>query len=321
MHVEPQRPARSRRVAVLGIPLLILLPISCADADSSGDAEGRVTTSTIDATTVSSTSTTASPAVEVDQTPPVGANGIKVAEDGTLWIASVTSDLIVQVDPDTGRILQRIEVPDGSGPDDVVFAPDGTMYWTAYVSGDVGTIRPGSDETETVANVGPGANPLALREDGSLVVGRAGAATGLFTLDPRGDTTPVPLADPGNLNSFDIAPDGRLYAPSLGSASVLEIDADTGETVRTVAPVDGVPIALRWHDGEVYVLVLGDRARVVRVDPSDGTTELVADTGLAAADNLAVGEDGTVYVTGLSEPTITVLDTTGAVVRTITLGG
>ena len=71
----------------------------------------------------------------------------------------------------------------------------------------------------------------------------------------------------------------------------------------------------------MFVLVLSDSARVFRVDPATGSTELFAETGLPAADNLAVGEDGRIYVTGLSVPTVTILSPDGRVERTIHLGG
>jgi len=326
MHLRPSCPVRSPKRArgtLLGAPLLALV-LALVTAGCSSDETASDTSSTTtepSGAAATATSTTAAAAPEVDQTPPIGANGIKVAPDGSLWIASLSSDAILQVDPTNGRILGRVATPTGSGPDDVVIAPDGTMFWTGFVSGDVGVVEPGSDTTTVVANVGTGANPIARRDDGTLVVGRAGGATGLFTIDPTGDPTPVQLSDPGNLNSFDISPDGSLYAPSLNTASVLEVDPVSGETLRTVAAIDGVPIALRWHDGELYVLVLSDTTRVVRVDPTSGGVELFGETGLPAADNLAVGEDGRVFVTGLGEPTVTVLGPDGAVETTLRIGG
>jgi len=323
MPARPMHPTRTRRRAVLAAPLLILALAGCSGSgdDTGGDTTAATTGDrSTTATSTAATSTTA-PAVEVDQTPPVGANGIKIADDDTVWIASLGSDAILRVDTTTGRIVARIDAPAGSGPDDVALAPDGTLYWTGFLSGDVGVVDAGGDRTEVLANVGSGANPIALRADGSLVVGRAGAATGLFSVDPSSNAPPVPLADPGNLNSFDIAPNGLLYAPSVNTASVVEVDSATGETIRTVATVLGVPIAVRWHDDELFALVLSDSTRVVRIDPTTGATEVVADTGLPVADNLAVGDDGRIYVTGLNAPTITVVGPDGQVERTVRVGG
>jgi streptogramin lyase len=318
------RGVRRRALALIVVPLVVLAAVGCSeDAGGSdgGDAAASSTTTSTEATATTSTVPATASTVPVDQTPPVGANGVKVAGDGTLWIASLGSDVLLQVDPSSGRILGRVPTPAGSGPDDVVIAPDGTMFWTGFLSGDVGRVEAGSATTTVLANVGPGANPIARRADGTLVVGRAGAATGLFSVEPLGGAAPVALADPGNLNSFDISPDGSLYAPSLDTASVVEVDPVSGATRRTVAAIDGVPIALRWHEDQLYVLVLSGTTRVVRVDPSSGTVEPFGDTGLAVADNLAVGEDGRVFVTGLGEPTVTVLGPDGTLETTLRIGG
>ncbi|MDQ2677191.1 MAG: hypothetical protein M3Y51_00495 [Actinomycetota bacterium] len=315
-----RRAARSHRFLVVGVASAALLGAGCSGDDDAAGATSTTAEAPDDTSTIAPSSTVADGA-DVDQAAPDGANGIKVASDGTLWIASVKSDLVLQVDATSGRILRRVEVPEGSAPDDVALGDDGAVYWTGYLTGDVGRIAKGSDESTVLANVGPGANPVAVRDDGTLIVGRAGTGTGLFTIDPAGDPTPVALGDPGNINSFDLDTDGRLFSPGLDTPSVIEIDADTGETLRTVAPIDGTPIALRWHDGSIYVLVLGDEARVERVDPATGVSEPFGETGLPIADNLAVADDGTVFVTGLTTATVTVLGADGTIERTIAIGG
>lgn len=321
MRVRRFRPVpRSRVVTTAVCAVTIALALASCSGSDADDAAAEPTTterSTSAESTTSSTSTT----VLADQTPPVGANGIKVADDGSLWIASLASDVVLNVDAASGTILRRVATPPGSGPDDVAVADDGTVFWTGWLSGDVGRIAPDSEATAVVANVGVGANPIALRSDGMLVVGRAGGVTGLYAVDPDGDPGPVALADPGNLNSFSSSPTGQFFAPDLATASVVEVDPDTGELVRVVAPVDGAPVGVRWHDGELFVLVLSDAARVFRVDPSTGDVALFGETGLEAADNLAVGRGGTVYVTGLSVPSVTVLGADGVVERTVSIGG
>ena len=299
----------------LGTTLFVVAAVGLAGC--SGSESDGATPTTGPTTTVT---TTSAPSPAVDQTSPIGVNGIKVAADGTLWVASLSSDVVLQVDADSGTILRRVATPAGSGPDDVALGDDGDVFWTGFLSGAVGSVGVDDDTASVIANVGPGANPIAIRGDGTLIVGRAGLGTGLFAVDPERDAPVAPLADPGNVNSFDVSPDGVMYAPSMDDASVLAIDPDTGATVRTVATLDATPIALRWHDDALFVLTLSDSARVVKVNPSDGTVEPFGDTGLAAADNLAVGDDGRVYVTGLTESTITVLGPDGSVERTVQVG-
>ncbi len=315
-----RRTRRPHLLLVVGVASTALLATGCSGDD---DAEGAAPTTAPTSSTSSSAAPTSSVAdgADVDQTPPDGVNGIRIAADGTLWIASVKGDEILNVDATSGRMLQRVAVPAGSAPDDVAIDAEGAVHWTGYLTGDVGRIEPDSDESTVIANVGPGANPVVVRDDGTLIVGRAGTGTGLFRIDPAGDPTPVPLGDPGNINSFDLSDDGRLFSPGLDTPSVIEIDPDTGETLRTVTAIEGTPIALRWYDGSIYVLVLGDQARVVRVDPASGDIEPFGDTGLPIADNLAVADDGTVFVTGLNTATVAVLGADGALERTIDIGG
>lgn len=308
------RPRAWRRIAVATPVTAVLVFVGCSGSEQSSDTTTAVVTSP------PTTGLPATTQLTADQTAPNGVNGIKVAADGSLWVASLNSDVVLNVDPETGAILRRVAAPAGSGPDDVALAEDGTVYWTGFTSGDVGAILIEDEATAAMANVGPGANPIAIRSDGTLLVGRAITATGLFSIDPSGDPTPVALADPGNLNSFDITPDGAMYAPSLTDTSIIEVDPASGERVRSVATLDGAPIAARWHDGNLFVLVISDGAQVVRVSPSDGATQPVGATGLAVADNLAVADDGTIFVTGLNEPTITVMSADGAIQRTMRVG-
>ncbi len=310
--------ARSARTRVAVAATVLFVAPMFAACSGSDDTTG--TTSVVEGTTASTSTTTSAPAAAVDQSAPGSANGLKVADDGTLWIASIANDELLNVDPEDGTIVQRIAVPDGAGPDDVVIDDQGTVFWTGFLSGDVGAAVPSSGEVEVLANIGQGANPITLRDDGMLVVGRAMVASQLWTVDPTGGSPAVHLVDPAGTNSFDITPDGRFFAPNLDENAVVELDPATGQLVRTVAQLDGPPIALRWHDDAIYVLALVDGAKVIRVDPESGTTELFADTGLPVGDNLAVAPDGTVYVTGLNEPTVTVISPDGQVDRTVRIG-
>lgn len=324
-----------RRRSVVGIVALatLLVPLgACSDdeddtsiADAAG--EGSSTSAAPGDTNGAAADTATDPATggdaEVAQDAPAGANGIKVGPDETLWIAVLAGDEILHVDPTDGTILGRWALPDGAGPDDLVLGDDGSVYLTTFNAGNVVRLDPTTGDTEVVGTIGAGANPIAWRADGTLVAGRAVTASGLFALGPAVGGDPTPLADPGNVNSFDVGDDGVLYAPLTGAAggSLIAVDPDTGETQRTVAELPGIPVGARWHDGSVVALVLAPTATVVRVDPTTGAVTTVADTGLAIADNLAVAADGTIYVTGFDQPTVVVVSADGSAVTTMTIGG
>jgi hypothetical protein len=73
--------------------------------------------------------------------------------------------------------------PDGVlGPDDVTFGPDGSMYWTDILVGEVGRRAP--DGTVTKQFVAPGVNPITFSPDGRLFVGLCFLATACTNWTP-----------------------------------------------------------------------------------------------------------------------------------------
>jgi streptogramin lyase len=307
----------------LAAVVLVLGLVSCSSDDDTSD-DGAATEDSTPSPGSSEDTTTTEPREPVDQTSPVGANGIKVDEQGDLWIAALASDEVLQVDPDSGEVLQRFATPAGSGPDDVVLDDEGSVYWTGFSDGSVGVIEQaeGGEPVQVLANVGMGANPIALREDGDLVVGRAVTASGLYVVAPEEGAEPEQIGDPGPVNSFDISPEGVLYGPLPGpDAGIVAVDPTTGEVEQTIA-VPGAAFAVRWFEDQLDVLTLADAsATVQRVDLETGEVTLFGSTDLGVADNLAVAEDGTVYVTGFDAPTVTVLSPEGEQEQTFTIGG
>jgi sugar lactone lactonase YvrE len=308
---------------VLMAVVAVLLLGACPSEDEGSDDSTASEDSTPSPGSSEEETITDEAAAPADQTSPSGANGIKVDAAGDLWIAVLADDEILRVDPSSGEILERFATPAGSGPDDLVIDDD-TLYWTGYLDGTVGSVALGDGDGAAVqlANVGNGANPIAVRDDGVLVVGRAVVASGLYAIEREEGAEPTEIGDPGPVNSFDISPEGVLYGPLPGvGAGVVAVDPTTGEVQETIE-VSGAAFAVRWFEDQLYVLTLADsRAQVQRVDLATGAVEPFGDTGLSVADNLAVAEDGTVYVTGFDSPTVAVLGPEGQLVDTLAIGG
>ncbi len=81
-----------------------------------------------------------------------GANGIFFDEDDQLYIASVIGKSISVMNPDKGDIIHRLGPDQGiEGPDDLAFGPDGSLYWTSFLIGEVGRLMPdGNVQTQFV---------------------------------------------------------------------------------------------------------------------------------------------------------------------------
>ena len=170
-----------------------------------------------------------------------------------------------------------------------------------------------------MAELGAGTNPITITDDGRVFVARALVGKGLYELDPDGTAEPrLVAADPGHLNAFDVGPDGRLYAPVVDAGKVVAIDVETGE-VADIATGLSLPVSVRWaSDGRILALS-GAPAVVSAVDPKTGKVTEYAKATSVAADNMAFGPGGDLYVTAFDKPTVSVVAPDGTA-TTLTVG-
>lgn len=316
-----------RLVARLALAAALLTAGASACSDDDGDATDATTTTAAAAPTSSPTedpedpedptTTAAAPEPLADQTPPAGANGIRVADDGTLWVADLEGGQIVAADPTTGELLVRLGTDAGvTTPDDLAFDADGRLWWTEFPGGTIGRIDDPSAAdaaSEVVAEIGSGANPIAIDEEGRVFAGRAIQGTGLYELDPSDVDEPREVSpDPGVINGFDVGPDGRIYAPVSDRGEVVAIDPATG-AVEVVASGVGLLVSVRSAPEGDPVVLSGAPATVSRVDPATGAVTPWATAATAVGDNMAFGPDGTLYVTGFDQPTVSAVAPDGTV--------
>jgi sugar lactone lactonase YvrE len=209
------------------------------------------------------------------------------------------------MDRDTGGVLQRLGEDQGvNGPDDVAVAPDGTLYWTNYSSGEVCRR---ADDTTTCQSVGPFVNPITISDDGRVFVATAMPliSDALYELDP--DLVQAPqriFNNPGWLNGMDWGPDGFLYAPSWTKGNILRIDVDScneSESCDNETIVDGtitMPAAVKFDtEGNLYALD-SSSGEVLQVDTTTGDLTVIA-TLPAGLDNLAFDSEDRLFVSNI----------------------
>ena len=248
-----------------------------------------------------------------------GTNGLAVGADGYLYIGSVVSRQIVIMNPRTGAVVDRLGRELGiETPDDVAFGPDGSLYWTSIFTGEVGRLRP-DGTSSTIAQLPPGANPIAFDALGRLFVGLAAFGDALYELDPEGVDAPRLILDqPGGLNGFAFGPDGLLYSPLTAAQAVVRIDVDAA-TVETVATGFPDPVAVDFDSlGRLHV---ADSAtgEIGRIDPVTGDVEVFV-TLRPGLDNLAFDARDRLYVTSVHDGSVKRIRPDGRV-RTISAGG
>src|SRR5476649_277257 len=151
-----------------------------------------------------------------------GVHGIAFNKDDQLYAGSVIGQTLYHVQVDSGEVDRVIEPPTGMA-DDIAFADDGTMAWTAFLMGKV-YVRKGNKTIE-VANGLSGPNGIAFSKDGRLFVSEVFLGDALYEIDlknvdkpdfkpwPRGELRRI-AEKMGGLNGFEIhKDDGFLYGP------------------------------------------------------------------------------------------------------------
>lgn len=253
-----------------------------------------------------------------------GANGIMFDDNDMLYIASAAGREILVMDPKSGGIVDRLGTDLGiDTPDDLTFGPDGSLYWTAIMTGEVGRLKDGVVTTQFVA---PGVNPITFSDDGRLFVALDFMGDGLYELDPDLVAPPTPIieATPSNpyplgfLNGMDWGPDGYLYGPLWLPGLVVRIDVDTA-SVEVVAGGFSNPGAVKFDsEGNLYVVdpMAGE---ISCVDILTGDKDVIA-TGLLGLDNLAFNSRDQMYISNAADGSIHQVLPSGRL-RTVSKGG
>lgn len=257
-----------------------------------------------------------------------GANGLAVDHDGKILVASVWSQQIVAVDPATGKVLQRYGPMVGGtplgAPDDVAVGPDGSIYYTDIIGGQVGRISTTGQLTKQAVAVF--VNPIAFDAAGRLFVGQAFEGDCLYEVDPALVAPPTQIlcgsgapGFPDQLNGFDFGPDGGLYAPRPSLEQIIRIDVETGDVTLVSDQLGDTPSSVEFDaDGSLYAS-LGP-GRVVRIDTATGAVTTVA-TLEFGLDNMAFDAPGHLFVSNSDDGAIYRVHPATGAYRVLVKGG
>lgn len=261
-----------------------------------------------------------------------GVHGLAFDKDDQLFVGSVVGQSIYRVNVDSGEVDVVVDADKGGMADDIAFAPDGTMAWTGFLTGNV-YIRKGNEAPKLVATGLPGINSLAFKvekdKEPRLFATQVFLGDALWEIDTKTDK-PINYADPnskkqpllkdmGGLNGFEFGPDGQLYGPLWFRGTVVKIDVDKGGAMTPVASGFKVPAAVNFDKkGNLYVVdtALG---QLVRVTPASGEKTLIA-TLKPGLDNLAIDGRDRVFVTNMVDNAVYQVDTRTGSARTIIEG-
>jgi DNA-binding beta-propeller fold protein YncE len=217
-------------------------------------------------------------------------SSLAVAPDGTVYAASYASGAVLEISPDTSKVIELANTRDSlisvSGID---IAPDGALIL-------VDRVAPGE---------GVSGGRIMRWQDGTLsVLAQVVEAEGVVAF-----------------NALTVAPDGMIYLTDLnGAVWRFEADGDNGIKFWQVPlPEAGTQPVLTGltYEPQTDSLLVSDSARneIYRLSRSTGTAEIIYRfpdvTGFPGLAGLAVLPDGRWLATGLDNKTLLTLDAEG----------
>ncbi|UDY37605.1 hypothetical protein [Dermatobacter hominis] len=296
----------TKALATASLTAAALMVVACVPQPGTGTTTTTESTTTTEATTTTTeaTTTTTTP-VPVDEvsTIDVGGSvatfatptGIAVGPDGALYVAQFDGTTVVAVTPDPDGAIE----PVASG----LNKPSGVAVDAA------GTVYIADQHNHRIVQVDADGNQSVLAGSGS-----AGYGDGTGTAASFNFPTGIAVAD-----------DGTIYVTDRYNNCIRAITA-AGEVTTVTCSGLSFPSGLAATDTTLFVAdELGNR--VLTVDRATGTVAVLAGSGTAGDDDgtggaasfnnpsgVAVGPDGTLYVTDWGNHRIRSIDpATGAV--------
>src|SRR3954468_7877 len=246
-----------------------------------------------------------------------GVHGLGIDKAGRLFAGSVAGAALYEVDRSNGTARIAIPSPEGMA-DDIAFAPDGTMAWTGFLTGDLYS-RKGDGPIKKLASGLPGINSLAYRKDGRLYATTVFLGDTLYEIDVEGVKPPRQIMEKmGGLNGFEFGPDDKLYGPLWFKGQVARVDVDKAE-LTVVADGFKVPAAANFDSkGNLWVVDTG-LGQLVRLDPNSGAKTMMAQLK-PSLDNLAIDDKDRIYVSNMADNGIQEVDPATGKGRQVIIG-
>ncbi len=181
-------------------------------------------------------------------------------------------------EPEKEFSIREFSVPAGSHPHDVAPAPDGSVWYTAQSSGELGRLDPATGSTRHIP-LGRGSRPhgVIVGPDGAPWITDSGL-NAVVRVDPAdGKVSTFPL--PKNRRGADLntaAFDGRGILWFTGQGGVYgRLDPRTGRVDVFDAPGGRGPYGIAsTPDGNIYYVSLAG-SHLARVDTATGTATVI----------------------------------------------
>ena len=246
-----------------------------------------------------------------------GVHGVRFDKAGKLFAGSVAGAALYEVDVAKGTAAIAVPPPVGMA-DDIAVAPDGTMAWTGFLTGDL-YARKGDGPIRKLASGLPGINSLDFRKDGRLYATQVFLGDALYEIDVEGVKPPRKIMEKmGGLNGFKFGADDRIYGPLWFKGQVVRVDVDKPE-ITVVADGFKVPAAVDIDaNGNLWVVDTAT-GQLTRVDPKSGEKKVVASLK-TSLDNLAIASNGHIFASNMADNGIQDIDPATGAIRQVIIG-
>ena len=188
-----------------------------------------------------------------------------------------------------------------SAPDGIAVGPDGKIWYTDYW-GVVGTLTNLLQTATVVKYPTPGFNPsrIIAGPDGNLWVTLQGTdqiheAVGKMSTSGVMTTYAVPTTS-SFVWALAVGPDRNIWFSEVSGHKVGKLDPNTGAIVEYPVSPDFFPANIAWVKGSLY-MTTANTGNIGVMDTAGNFSEV--NTGLSDADDLGIGPDGNLWVTGL----------------------
>jgi len=203
-----------------------------------------------------------------------GANGLRTGPDGRVYVAQVTGSQISALDLSTGQ-LDTVSAKGGDiiAPDDVAFDSSGNLYATEVMDGRVSMLDT-AGRARVLRDDVPSANGITFH-DGRLFIGECREGGRLLEMDLNGGAPRVLLDNVPSPNAMEVGPDGLLYFPVMGANEIWRIDPSGGQAQRVAGDL-GVPDSVKFDSEGFIVSTQVASGQVLRIDPRSGEKTVLA---------------------------------------------
>jgi YVTN family beta-propeller protein len=245
-----------------------------------------------------------------------GSNICELVDDGTyIWVAEYGSNQVERINRSTGAVVGS-GIPTDANPCRSVLV--GSHLFVANSGSntvtDISTTT--ASVTRTIALSGSGISSLLY--DGTYIWATSYFSSQVERINPSSGAvvgSPISVAgNPGN----ELLVGTHLFIPGSGSNSVTDIDTTTATVTRTIT-FSGSNMANMAYDGTNVWVSEFNNAQVARFNPTTGTVGGYSNVG--AQPTNVIFANGSIWVGGTGDDTVTQVALNGNVTRAVHLGG